>query len=136
MLAEELSEFAEDIKFDGYKIANRSAISNAAKRIFASGGFSAYQLTALITSAITKSLFLHSLSITTSAVLTRGATVLAGPIGWVLMGGITAIDISGPDYRVTVPAVFQIVLLRKKFILINKNNLCKEIQREFDINDL
>lgn len=49
--------------------------------------------------------------------LGRAAAVLAGPIGWALTAGWTIVDIAGPAYRVTIPAVSYIGCLRniKKF---------------------
>ena len=41
--------------------------------------------------------------------------VTTGPIGWALTGAWTAFDLAGPAKRVTVPAVIQIAVLRKKY---------------------
>ena len=46
--------------------------------------------------------------------LSRGLSVLMGSIGWVLLSGWTAWDIAGPAYRVTIPAVLQVAILRLK----------------------
>ena len=45
-------------------------------------------------------------------VLTKTASLLTGPIGWVITGLWTAIDLAGPAYRVTIPAVIQVAYLR------------------------
>lgn len=47
-----------------------------------------------------------------SLTLGRAAAVLAGPIGWALTAGWTIVDIAGPAYRVTIPAVSYIGCLR------------------------
>ena len=41
-------------------------------------------------------------------------SLLTGPVGWVITGAWTLIDIAGPAFRVTLPAVIQIAVLRKK----------------------
>lgn len=46
--------------------------------------------------------------------LSRGLSVMMGPIGWIILSGWTVWDIAGPAYRVTVPAVLQIAFLRLK----------------------
>ena len=46
--------------------------------------------------------------------LSRGLSVMMGPVGWILLSGWTAWDIAGPAYRVTIPAVLQIAFLRLK----------------------
>jgi uncharacterized protein YaaW (UPF0174 family) len=35
-------------------------------------------------------------------------------VGWTLTGLWTAVDIAGPAYRVTMPAVIQVALVRRK----------------------
>lgn len=47
--------------------------------------------------------------------LSRLIGVAAGPIGWALTGAWTAFDLAGAAKRVTVPAVIQIAVLRKKY---------------------
>ena len=47
--------------------------------------------------------------------LSRLIGVATGPIGWALTGAWTAFDLAGPAKRVTVPAVIQIAVLRKKY---------------------
>ena len=47
--------------------------------------------------------------------LSRGLSVLMGPVGWILLSGWTAWDIAGPAYRVTIPAVLQVAFLRLKY---------------------
>ncbi|GAA9564181.1 hypothetical protein UBN65_01120 [Helicobacter pylori] len=40
--------------------------------------------------------------------------ILAGPIGWVIIGVLVSINLAGPAYRVTVPSCVLIATLRKK----------------------
>ena len=47
--------------------------------------------------------------------LSRLIGVAAGPIGWALTWAWTAFDLAGAAKRVTVPAVIQIAVLRKKY---------------------
>lgn len=44
----------------------------------------------------------------------RGYSTFMGPIGWVLTALWTIVDIAGPAYRVTVPAVIQIAYIRQR----------------------
>ncbi|WP_409012598.1 hypothetical protein [Bacteroides xylanisolvens] len=41
------------------------------------------------------------------------ASIMMGPIGWILTAVWTLIDIAGPAYRVTIPAVIQIAYIRQ-----------------------
>ncbi|GAA8725135.1 hypothetical protein HpDR95_05610 [Helicobacter pylori] len=40
--------------------------------------------------------------------------ILAGPIGWVIMGALVSVNLAGPAYRVTVPACVLVATLCKK----------------------
>lgn len=44
----------------------------------------------------------------------RAVAALAGPVGWVVAGVWTAVDLAGPAYRVTIPCVLHIAMLRLK----------------------
>lgn len=44
----------------------------------------------------------------------RALGFLLGPIGWTLITAWTVVDLAGPAYRVTVPAVLQVALMRIK----------------------
>ena len=52
--------------------------------------------------------------ISANAALTRSLCVFAGPIGWVVTAVWTLLDIAGPAYRVTIPAVIQVAYMRAK----------------------
>ena len=55
----------------------------------------------------------------------RGVASFIGPVGWVITGLWTAFDLSGPAYRITVPAVAQIALLRQRV------NASAEVDKEW-----
>ena len=52
----------------------------------------------------------------------RGLGLLFGPVGWLLFTGWAVWDLSGPAYRVTVPAVIQIAYMRVKHQAISNLN--------------
>lgn len=91
------------------------ALSNAFIVIFRMGGFKSYQITLIVVNAIAKVIFGRGLALAGNAALTRWMSVLTGPIGWAIGGAWTAIDLAGPAYRVTIPAVIYISMLRKKY---------------------
>ena len=91
------------------------ALTNAFIAIFRMGGFKSYQITVIITNAIAKAILGRGLSLAGNAALTRWMSILTGPVGWVIGGAWTAIDLAGPAYRVTTPAVIYIAMLRKKY---------------------
>jgi uncharacterized protein YaaW (UPF0174 family) len=84
--------------------------------VFRAGGFKSYQLTVIIVNAVLKALIGRGLSFAGGATLTRTMAILTGPIGLVITGLWTAIDIAGAAYRVTIPAVIQIAVLRQNHL--------------------
>ena len=83
--------------------------------LFRTCGFASYQMTVIIANVIVKSLLGRGLSLGANATLTRSLAILTGPIGWIITGIWTAIDIAGPAYRVTIPSVIYVAMLRKKY---------------------
>ena len=110
----------EDIKklLDEMNIPNQgfgkqafiAALQMAIKR----GGFTAYKIAVIVANAVSKALLGRGLTLASNAALTRWLSVFAGPIGWSVTAIWTAIDIAGPAYRVTIPAVVQIAYMRIK----------------------
>ncbi|WP_324059106.1 YaaW family protein [Aeromonas caviae] len=80
-----------------------------------SSRFSSLLLASLIANVFASQLLGRTVVMTaTSFMVSRGAASLLGPIGWVITGLWTAFDLAGPAYRVTVPAVVQVALLRQR----------------------
>ncbi len=91
------------------------ALTTAFITIFRMGGFKSYQLTVIIANAIVKAVLGHGLRLGANAGLTKIMSILTGPIGWVITGIWTAIDIAGPATRITIPSVVYVAMLRKKY---------------------
>ena len=81
--------------------------------IFRAGGFASYQLALIIANTIAKAIIGRGLPLVANAAIGRGLALLTGPIGWVLTALWTALDLAGPAYRVTIPAVIYIAALRQ-----------------------
>jgi uncharacterized protein YaaW (UPF0174 family) len=116
MSPEELKELAEATGVKNTSGITAEAMVGVFQAVFRAGGFKSYQLTLIIVNAIVKALIGRGLSFGGNIVLTRTMAILTGPIGWVITGLWTAIDIAGPAYRVTIPAVIQIAALRQKHL--------------------
>ncbi len=76
-------------------------------------GFLAYQVGVIVANAVAKLVVGRGLTLAANAALTRVIGVLVGPIGWAVTGAWTAVDLAGPAYRVTIPAVCHIAFLRQ-----------------------
>jgi uncharacterized protein YaaW (UPF0174 family) len=80
-------------------------------------GFAAYKTALVVANAVASTVLGRGLSIASNVALTRWTSGFAGPIGWVITGLLTAFDIAGPAYRVTMPSVVHIAMLRQKRLL-------------------
>ena len=116
MSDDERKELAKSIGLKNTQNFSSQAMTGIFQAIFRAGGFKSYQLTLIIVNAILKALIGKGLSLGANAALTRTMAILTGPIGWVITGLWTAIDIAGPAYRVTIPAVIEIAALRQKYL--------------------
>ena len=115
MSNEELENFSKIAGLNAAKDLTPEGIAVAAQIAIMAGGTQAYRLALLIANYITRILLGRGLTIAGSASLSRTLGVMTGPVGWIATGAWTAIDIASPAFRVTLPAVIQIALLRKKY---------------------
>ena len=79
----------------------------------------AYQIATIVASVIAKTVLGQGLKLVGANLMKRAFIgrmigVFTGPIGWTITAIWTAIDISGPAYRVTIPCVCHIAYLRQK----------------------
>ena len=120
MTEEERKELLESIGIKNTTNFSQETLLGIFQAVFRAGGFKSYQLTVIIANAILKALIGRGLSLAGNAMLTRTMAILTGPIGWAITALWTAFDIAGPAYRVTIPAVIEISVLRKKYLYDNK----------------
>lgn len=116
MSPEELKELAEATGIKNTHGITGEMLLGTFQAVFRMGGFKSYQLTLITVNAIMRALLGRGLSFAGNAALTRAMALLTGPIGWVITGLWTAIDIAGAAYRVTIPAVIQVAALRQKHL--------------------
>ncbi len=92
----------------------KQAMTAALQAAIKKGGFMSYKIAVVVANAISRFLLGRGLSISANAALTRSICVFAGPIGWAVTAVWTILDIAGPAYRVTIPAVIQVAYMRAK----------------------
>ena len=116
MSPEELKELAEATGVKNTSGITAETLVGVFQAVFRMGGFKSYQLTLIVVNAISRALIGRGLTFAGNAALTRTMAILTGPIGWVITGLWTAIDVAGAAYRVTIPAVIQVAALRQKHL--------------------
>ena len=116
MNAEQLEEVAKELNLPLSHIINLSkdAVLIALQAAIKSGGFLFYRLAAVVANNMAKFILKRGLSFGANQALTKGLSVFAGPVGWVITGIWTLYDISGAAYRVIIPAVIYVSYMRAK----------------------
>lgn len=120
MTPEELREFADAAGVTYSSTISPEIMIGAFQAIFKAGGFKSYQMTAVIVNAVLKAIIGRGLPFAMAGSMMQALKVLTGPVGWTITAIWTAIDVAGPAYRVTVPAVIQVAALRQKHLYGNQ----------------
>ena len=89
-----------------------SIATMSAQALLKAGGFTTFQISVIVANAIARLILGHGLSLATNAAITRALGAFLGPIGWVITGIWTAIDLTGPSYKTTIPCVIQVAMIR------------------------
>lgn len=89
------------------------ALTIAFQTIFKMGGFKSYKISLIIVNMVWKKIFGKGLTFAGNSTFVKTLSVLTGPVGWTISGVWTVIDIASPAMRVTIPAVFEVALLRQ-----------------------
>lgn len=82
------------------------------------GGFAVYRISVIVANMIARALLGKGLSFAANAAITRSIGAFLGPIGWIATGAWLLVDLAGPAYRKTVPAVVHMAMLRQ--LLLNR----------------
>jgi uncharacterized protein YaaW (UPF0174 family) len=117
---QEREEFLEEIRKAGHKGASLSAAMPLSVIMAQLGvrlaGFMAYRMAMVAANAVARQVLGRGLTLAANAGLARAIGAFAGPIGWIITGLWTAIDLAGPAYRVTIPCVIHVAYLRQKLL--------------------
>lgn len=118
---EKMSDDEKMAVLDQAGMPNRSALAGgsvmAFQAIFKAGGFASYMLMMIVVNGIFNSTIRQvigqGLPVVANATLNRVMGIATGPVGWALTSLLTLHQIAGPSYRVTIPSVVYIAMLRK-----------------------
>jgi uncharacterized protein YaaW (UPF0174 family) len=77
------------------------------------GGFLPYQAAVVVSNGLAHATLGHGLSYAANAALTKGMAIFAGPVGWAFTALLGSMALGGPAYRVTIPCVVQVALIRQ-----------------------
>ncbi len=114
MSQEERNALLDGLKIKGTNFA-KQGVAAALQAAVIQGGFASYQVAVIVANAVAKAVLGRGLTFGANAALTRAIGVCAGPIGWIVTGLWTIVDLAGPAYRVTIPSCVHIAYMRAKF---------------------
>ena len=90
----------------------------AIQAVLSASGLSAYRLAAIVANSVATALLGHAMGIGARAALTRTLAAFTGPVGWVLTIGWATYDLLGPAYRVTIPCIIHVAMLRQQSLIV------------------
>jgi uncharacterized protein YaaW (UPF0174 family) len=116
-LWKKMSESERRALLDEFKVNDYSLVLHAAMpailiKATTLTGFGAYKASVILANAFLKASLGHGLPFLANAVLTKSLSIFLGPVGWTLAIGYAAKVIGGEAYRVTVPCVLLISMMR------------------------
>ncbi len=112
MTDEEKAQFFKAAGVKGGKIGGGFPLA-LLLAVFKAGGFQSYVIMYTVASAVSRFVIGRGLRPLANAALARWAAFLAGPVGWAIAAIWTLFDLGGPAYRVTIPCVIHIAMLRR-----------------------
>lgn len=77
------------------------------------GGFAIYKFSVVLANYLARVLLGRGLTLAANAGVTRLVGLAVGPIGWGVTAAWLAVDLAGPAFRKTVPAVVHVAYLRQ-----------------------
>ncbi len=113
--------FLDELGIEHSKLPNSLPMIAVQAAIRASG-FLAYQIAVIVANEVAKHVLRRGLTVAANRGVAKGLSVLAGPIGLAIAALWTAIDLAGPAYRVTIPSVIQVSLIRRDSMTIQCSN--------------
>ncbi|OBX49010.1 DUF3944 domain-containing protein [Moraxella nonliquefaciens] len=113
MTPEERVAFAKEFDMTSISDFTPQALAMATQIAIKKGGFLSYKLTLIVANQIARAITGKGLQLATNATIAKSLSLFAGPIGWAITTSWTVLDIASPATRVTIPAVFEVALLRK-----------------------
>ena len=122
MSAEDLQQLVQTMNIKTANYSKETMVA-ALQLAIRTGGFTPYKIAVVVANAVCKALLGRGLAVAANAALTRYMAVFAGPIGLLLLGIWTAIDIAGPAYRVTIPCCVQIAYMRRRSMMTHEQYL-------------
>jgi uncharacterized protein YaaW (UPF0174 family) len=116
MTREQREELLATLKIQKLAGAGGPITAGALQAAIQATGFAPYKLAVIVANGTANAVLGHGLAFAANAGLTKAVALFAGPVGWAfdaVWGGVIA---AGPAYRVTLPCVVQVALIRQSML--------------------
>ena len=117
MSKEQKKEFTVKLGASSLKDIPPSLPADSVLAAVETSGLAAFMVTMTVASAVSATLLGQGLTLAAGTSVARAASIFAGSVGLVITGIWTLLDLAGPAYRVTIPCVIHIALLRQKYLI-------------------
>ncbi|EJP3283133.1 DUF3944 domain-containing protein [Vibrio parahaemolyticus] len=107
-------ELQKELKIDS-SLASSAALTSIITAILM-GGNTSYKISMLLADGVSKTILGSGLMTAGGIAFGRAIGVLTGPIGLAVTALLTVQSISGPAFRVTLPAVIQVAAMRQQML--------------------
>lgn len=116
MTDEQRREMLDSLEIHKLPGARAPITAGALQAAIQAGGFAPYKLAVIVANGTANAVLGHGLALATNAGITKGLAMCAGPIGWALDAIWGSVVLAGPAYRVTLPCVVQVALIRQSML--------------------
>lgn len=116
MTHEQRQEALETLRIRKVPGAGGPVTAAALQTAIQATGFAPYKLAVIVANGTANAVLGHGLAFAANAGLTKGLALFAGPIGWALDAMWGGMILAGPAYRVTLPCVVQVALIRQSLL--------------------
>jgi uncharacterized protein YaaW (UPF0174 family) len=128
MTIEKRLELLDTLKIHQLPGAGGPIAAGALQAAIQAAGFAPYKLAVIVANGTANAILGHGLAFAANAGLTKAVALFAGPAGWALdavWGGMIA---AGPAYRVTLPCVVQVAMIRQSMLRKQREEKLKKLR--------
>lgn len=115
MTDEEFQNFLREMNIPGKKLTSQAVVMGMQIVMRQGGKYLAPYMTN-VANYVSRMVLGRAVTVVSSGILGRMLAVATGPLGWAATAVWTAADIAAPAYRVTIPAVIMIALMRVNYL--------------------
>jgi uncharacterized protein YaaW (UPF0174 family) len=106
-------ELIDSIRVEPSSGVKAAGATGSFQALVQAGGFGPYELAVIAANGVAKLLLGHGLSLPANAALTKSLSIFAGPLGIVFSALWLGLLAAGPAYRVIMPCILQVALIRQ-----------------------